>query len=266
MKKYYFLVSLPRSGNTLLGSILNQNKKISVTANSIVPEILWQLNMIKNTSLLFKNFPDEKSYSNIINKVFELYYKDWNSEIIIDRSRWGSDANIDLLNKYCPNKPKFIILVRPIEEVLASFIKWSEENPYNFINSESPIKTIEGKCDFLMSPELQIVQEYSSIYNIMKKYTEDDYILITYDDLVNNTEYEIKKIYDFLNMENYNHRFFNIDEFSVNGYFYNDLIVGNNLHKVNKNIKKNEYSIYKYLPKHVIEKYSNLNFWQECNK
>lgn len=262
MKKYYFLVSLPRSGNTLLGSILNQNKKISVTANSIVPEILWKLQEIKNTSLIFKNFSDENSYKNVMSNIFDSYYKNWKSEIIIDRSKWGSDLNIDLLNEYCPNKPKFIILVRPIQEVLASFIKWSQENPKNFINNESKIKTVSGKCDFLMSPELQIVQEYSSIYNITKKYNQIDYILIKYKNLINNTENEINKIYNFLNIEKYKHRFYNIDEFSANGYCYNDNVVGKNLHKVHKNIEKIPYSIEDYLPRDIIEKYSNANFWE----
>ena len=43
MKKIYFLCGLPRAGNTLLGSIVNQNKNIKITANSIVPDILYYL-------------------------------------------------------------------------------------------------------------------------------------------------------------------------------------------------------------------------------
>ena len=31
-KKLFFLVALPRSGNTLFASIMNQNKEIAVTA------------------------------------------------------------------------------------------------------------------------------------------------------------------------------------------------------------------------------------------
>ena len=33
MERIIFLSSLPRAGNTLLGSILNQNKKIKVSPN-----------------------------------------------------------------------------------------------------------------------------------------------------------------------------------------------------------------------------------------
>ena len=36
----FFLVALPRSGNTLLASLLNQNPDIACTANSLTLEIL----------------------------------------------------------------------------------------------------------------------------------------------------------------------------------------------------------------------------------
>ena len=39
MKEYYFLSGLPRSGNTLLGSIINQNPRISLTANTILTDV-----------------------------------------------------------------------------------------------------------------------------------------------------------------------------------------------------------------------------------
>ena len=39
-KKLFFLVALPRSGNTLFASIINQNPNIVCTANSITLEIM----------------------------------------------------------------------------------------------------------------------------------------------------------------------------------------------------------------------------------
>ena len=52
IKKIFFLVGLPRAGNTLLGSILNQNPDIAVTANSITPDILYVLYRVKNLGAL----------------------------------------------------------------------------------------------------------------------------------------------------------------------------------------------------------------------
>ena len=57
MKDLYFLLSLPRAGNTLLGSIINQSKSVKLTANTILSDVLYQLQLIKDTEI-YKNFPD----------------------------------------------------------------------------------------------------------------------------------------------------------------------------------------------------------------
>lgn len=263
MKQYYFLVGLPRSGNTLLASVLNQNSSISVTANSIVSDMLWKLELERRSNLIYKNFPDEHSFDNVMSGMFDLYYKDWQSNVIIDRSTWGTKNNIELLSKYCPNKPKFIILVRDVVEILASFIKWSIENPKNFINHETNNASIQEKCDFLMRPDLQIVQEYNAIYNILNSEHKENALLIDYDDLTLSPQEQIEKIYNFLELPIYNHSYENLSQFSVNGLHYNDSVVGDNLHKVKENkIEKTNYKVSDYLPHDVIHKYSQLNFWR----
>ena len=59
MKKFFCLHGLPRAGNTLLGSIINQNPKVAVTANSLIADMLGELYLLKHTDI-FKNFPDHK--------------------------------------------------------------------------------------------------------------------------------------------------------------------------------------------------------------
>ena len=77
MKQMFFLHGLPRAGNTLLGSILNQNSKIAVTANSPCADMLGELCMIKHTDI-FKNFPDHKSFDSVTKSLFENYnYELW---------------------------------------------------------------------------------------------------------------------------------------------------------------------------------------------
>jgi hypothetical protein len=264
MKQYYFLVSLPRSGNTVISSLLNQNPRISATANSILPDILWKLHQEKQNNLIFRNFPDHKSYNNMMKGLIESYYKDWTADIIVDRSNWGSPNNLELIKQYSPTEPKFIILVRDVLEVLASFIKWSEETPNNFLDHETNKGSREEKCEFLMRPDLQIVQEYSSIFNILKNESKDSYILVDYNCFVSDPRSQILKIYDFLQLDLFDHDYNNISQFSTNGINYDDSVVGENLHRVKQNgIYKSNYLIEQYLPRTVIEKYSNLNFWKD---
>ena len=244
LKKYYFLCSLPRAGNTLLGSILNQSKNIRLTANSILPELIYQLHLLKENQM-FKNFPDHKSFNSIIKNVFNNYYQEWNVDNIITRGVWGTPINLQLL-KSIIKKPKFIILYRPVLECLASFIK-----------IEKPLD-VEFRCKQLLEKEYIVGRSLWSIKSIIKK--KEDYIIINYNDLVNNTNNTLKKIFNYLEIEFENIDINNFKQFSVNNVFYDDTVLPFNLHTIRTNkIKFNKYSIKDYLPNNVINQYSSLD-------
>jgi hypothetical protein len=244
MKEYYFLSGLPRSGNTLLGSIINQNHKVSLTSNTILTDVLYQLSFIKDYQI-YKNFPDENSLDNIIKNVFNNYYKDWKAKFIIDRGLWGTPANLELL-KSIIKKPKFIILYRPVLECLASFIK-----------IEKPTD-VEARCHQLMEINGMIGKSLWSVKNIIKE--KEDYIRINYLDLINKPLDQTNKIYKFLNIDNFNHLFKNFNEFSTNNIKYDDSVLNAPLHKIRTNkIELNKYKIENYLPKNIIDLYSNLD-------
>ena len=127
MKQYYFLCGLPRCGNTFFASLINQNKNITVTANSIIPSVFQSIKSIYDTKE-FLTFPNYGALNNIVNNLFNNYYKDFKSDIIIDRGPWGTPGNLEFLKALNLNT-RFIILKRPILEILASFVK--VENPDN---------------------------------------------------------------------------------------------------------------------------------------
>ena len=106
MKKIYYLLGLPRAGNTLFGSLLNQNPRVRVTANSIVAETMWITQGLKNDTL-YKSFPDERSLDNVIKNIIPNYYKDWDCDVVLDRSVWGLQDNLEMLKKYAPNETLF---------------------------------------------------------------------------------------------------------------------------------------------------------------
>ena len=99
MKKYFFISGLPRSGNTLLSSLLNQNPDITVSGQSIIPEIFFRVEEIRNTSW-FENFPYEKGLENVSKNIFNNYFKNHKTKYIIDRGPWTSEYNYNILKKY----------------------------------------------------------------------------------------------------------------------------------------------------------------------
>mgnify|MGYP003679296126 FL=1 len=240
----YFLCSLPRAGNTILGSILNQSKDIRLTANSILPEIIYQLYLIKQDQL-FTNFPDHNSYDNIIHNIFNNYYKNWNVNNIITRGTWGTPVNLHLL-KSIIKKPKFIILYRPVLECLASFIK-----------IEKPIN-VELRCSQLLNKKDIIGKSLWSIKNIIQN--KEDHIVIQYKDLVINTNDTLKKIFNYLEVEFENINTNNLKQFNTNGISYDDSVLPFDLHTIRTDkIKLDDYKIEDYLPTNIIKQYSNLD-------
>ena len=132
-KQLFFLVAMPRSGNTLFASIMNQNPEIVCTANSITLEIMKDLFLLKKTDV-FQNYPDHKSLDNVLDSVFDIYYKDWPQDIIIDRGPVTTPGNFEVMQKHFKRPFKCIVLLRDLMDVLASYMKWYTENPSSYVN------------------------------------------------------------------------------------------------------------------------------------
>jgi len=67
----------------------------------------------------------------------------------------------------------------------------------------------------------------------------------------------VKKLFFLVAIQ---HRFFDLDQITVNGMRYNDGIVGKNMHTIRSEIKK-EYNPYiEKIPKRIREKYEHVKF------
>ena len=263
MKEIFFLNGLPRAGNTVFSSIMNQNLNIAATANSICADMMGELFMLKHTDI-FKNYPDHKSFDNVAKTVFENYYKDWKQDYIIDRAPWGYPINLKFLKETRSNI-KIIILVRDIIEVLGSFIDWSNREPTSFVN-QYEAKTVEEKCDMLMNKDGQIVKELIGIKHLIDQQPKEIYHIVKFNDLVKDTENTIDGVYNFLSIPKFKHDFNNISQFKINDMGYDDTIVGNGLHTLTTGAISNykeKYDAYSIIPKTIIEKYKQCNFWEE---
>ena len=263
MKEIFFLNGLPRAGNTVFGSIMNQNPNVAATANSICADMLGELFTLKHTDI-FKNYPDHKSFDNVAKTVFENYYKDWKQDYIIDRAPWGYPINLKFL-KETKSNIKIIVLVRDIIEVLGSFIDWSNREPTSFVN-QYEAKTVEEKCDMLMNKEGQIVKELIGIKHLIDQQPKEMYHIIEFNDLVKDTENIIDGVYNFLGIPKFKHDFNNIGQFKVNDMGYDDAVVGNGLHTLETGAisdYKEKYNAYSIIPSVIINKYKQCNFWEE---
>jgi sulfotransferase len=255
-KQLFFLVAMPRSGNTLFASIINQNPNVVCTANSITLEIMKDLHLLKQTDV-FQNYPDYKSLDNVLDSVYDTYYKNWPQRIIIDRGPVMTPGNFELIKKHYKRPFKVIVLLRDLMDVLASLMKWYTENPNAFPNRFN-LNTDEEKLSAIMNENGVVAKELKAIKNSYN-YSDICYF-VKYNDILNNPEQEFRKIYKFMGEPYFNHRFTNLQQININGISYDDTIVGNNMHKIKTEIKK-EYNPYiEKIPRRIKEKYEHIKF------
>ena len=248
---------MPRSGNTLFASIMNQNPEIVCTANSITLEIMKDLFLLKKTDV-FKNYPDYKSLDNVLDSVYDIYYKDWPQRIIIDRGPVMTKGNFALMQKHFKRPFKCIILLRDLMDVLASYMKWYTENPDAFVNRYN-LNTDEEKLSMIMNTKGAVAKDLEAIKNSYNYPGLCHYV--KYDDLVKNPEQEFKKIYQFIGEPYFNHRFNNLDQVKVNGLSYDDKVVGSNMHKLFDGPVRKVYNPYiEKIPERIRQKYEHIKF------
>ena len=141
---------------------------------------------------------------------------------------------------------KFIILYRPLLEVMASFVR--VEKPTDIIKY----------CDNLMLKETILSDALISTQNIID--SKKDYLLITYDDLVDDICKCVKKICEFISVSYIKPDLNNIRQLKINNIEYDDSVWTDDFHTIRtKEIKKNKYNIKDFLPKRVIDKYKNFD-------
>jgi hypothetical protein len=256
-KKIFFLAGFPRSGNTLLTSILNQNPDICCTPNSVVLEIYKDVWNLKKTDV-FQNYPDHESLHRVMEAIIPAYYQHWNFKYIIDRGPAGTEGNLYLLKKFFKQEIKVIFLVRPILEVLASWIGWMKKTPDSFIRKAT--KNPTDACHVLMKKEGQIAKELLCMQNLLKPENKHHVHFVDYKEIVEKPVATLKGIYKFLDIPLFKHRFVNLDQVIVNGLSYDDTIMGKGMHtiKTKKLIKsKTDVNI---LSPEIIKQYGKIKF------
>ena len=117
-KDYFFITGLPRTGSTLLTSLLSQNPNIHAAGNSPVSQMMFDMHIsvTENCDEQFEalGLNGSEYVSDIINR----FYSKTKSKYIFDKSRsWGKTLNVDIIKKYITDKPKFIVLLRSVTEI-----------------------------------------------------------------------------------------------------------------------------------------------------
>jgi sulfotransferase len=262
-KTFYFMGGLPRSGSTVLTAILNQHPDVYASPQSEYINMYFGLRDEIYNSESWKSNLMQEGYQNALDYLGNVLYSHIKKPVVIDKNRaWGTPGNqivAETLNK----KPKTILVLRPILEVLSSFVKLAENNPDNFIdnniaNQDFFVKyyreTNDVRCDYLMRSNGEIDQSLLAIATLIRN--PESCHVIWYEDLIANPQKTLSSIYQFLEIEDFKHNFSHIKQLDKHN---DDSVFGiKDLHTIASKIKPSETKPETILSSYVLSKYKNV--------
>jgi len=270
-KTYYFMAGLPRSGSTLLSSILNQNPKFYSGPSSPVLSTMFSVENHLQNDELFHGYPKPQQAHLIISSIISMFYSDIEQQVIIDKNRAWT-ARVPYIEGYIGQKAKIICPVRDIEEILTSMITMIRRNPYregnpriNFIDEQLvklniPIND-DTRCEYIAGPDGILGQSINAIVEGINQGFFDRFHFVEYQDLVNKPKQTLKKLYEFLEEEPYEHTFDNI----VNHNRENDMTTYglNDMHEVRPELKSTSADPIAVLSPYVLDKCKGMDIWRQ---
>lgn len=125
--KLHFISGLPRSGSTLLASILRQNPKFHASIMSPVGRVITDALVSMSPENEAHSFISEKQRRDVLTGIFDSFYKPLHKKVIFDNNRrWTCNASgLATLYPGC----KIICCVRSPAAIVDSFERLTRANP-----------------------------------------------------------------------------------------------------------------------------------------
>jgi sulfotransferase len=270
MKEIFFLAGLQRSGATVLSSILNQNPDLWVSPAS--PMLQMMINATQTfDSFEHKDYDRGNAISNAIAAIPQNFYYDKQANYIIDKNlNWTSVNGVEVAHRYINQNIKIICPVRDILDILVSFDTIINAHPDSqqnaLMDKEVLLETFPDKpmadrrADWLMKFGNDIMRCLNNMKHAMNPEYRHLFHFVEYVDLTTNPQKEINKIYEYLEIPQYNHEYQNIEDSS--GISENSLTGIKNLHKVRPKLEKKSRKPEDVFLPETIQRYSGLEFWR----
>jgi sulfotransferase len=255
MKKYHFITGLPRSGSTLLTSILIQNPNFhSSITDPLATFVKGMLETLVSEPGMKFEFPENRRETTIRGMI-DGYYAEVDKPVVFNTNRGWTYLTPQIKQLY-PDA-KLIVCVRDVNWVLDSFETAHRNNPLltNTVTG-GPGKSVYERIDMLMETNGVVGFPYVGIKQAITSNERNRLILVEYDSLVKDTENTMKAIYSFIDEPYYQHDFNNVER-NWDDY---DSEIGIKLHRIRKKVEfipRNSI-----LPPDITQKYAGMEVWR----
>jgi sulfotransferase len=263
-KTYHFMAGLPRSGSTVLSALLNQNPEIYASPQTDLLSMLYELESKIPSYESYRAKLMHPNFASVLYGMADTFYTPIDKPVVIDKNRgWGTPYNWDNLSLYVNPEGKVILTMRPILEVLASFIRIAQKT--NKATASMPYlndnlwathyrNATDAQVESIMAANGEMDRAIFSIANLINNHRDKVHV-VWFDDLLDRPQETMNGIYDFLGLNLFEHNFNNIKSVDNHDDFSGYGVLG--LHDVGKKLTKPKTKVEDYLSDYAVTKYGN---------
>ncbi len=212
-KTIHFVSGMPRSGSTLLCNILNQNPRFWASPTSGLCPLILRVNHV------WSEIPELKASSNSQEKFGLLQgmlrgFHTTERPVVFSKSR-GWVACVETLRNALKVEPKILVTIRDLPSILASCEKLFRkelQSPESIAQWGAHMETIEGRLAFWTGADQMVGGGYNRIRDCVMRGNRRNLHFINFDDLCDQPESVIKRVYEFLGEELFPHNFNQVEQ------------------------------------------------------
>lgn len=202
MIQYMFIAGYPRSGSTILASLLRQNPRFHAGILSPMGPLTMALQNQFAPANEAHTFYTEEDRLRLFRGVFDLYYETTKKPVIFDMNRrWAACS--ELIHYVFPDS-YMICCVRPVREVLNSFERLFRTNlgPSSIASSDVS-GTVYDRCANLMQSNNAVGFAVRAVAQAYAGPARDRLLFIEYADLVRQPQRVLDWIHDKIGEERF---------------------------------------------------------------
>lgn len=265
MKTHYFISGLPRAGSTLLCNILAQNPKFYVSpATSGCHDVLF--NIRNQWDRLIEHQAEGVNYDQLRRVMVASLdaYHNTDKTTVIDKGR-GWLSLMEMMEFIKGGPVKVIVPVRDVCEILASFeVLWRKSTGMTQWAFEQAdyfkAQTVEGRCDIWAGNGQPVGLAYNRVKDALSRGYGKSMLFVEFDDLTRDPASAMRKIYDFLGEDSFEHNFANVEQVTKEDDVNVHRIPG--LHSIRPVVSPVPKRAMEVLGPALVQKYANSEVWR----
>ena len=200
-KNFLFQAGLPRTGSTVLSAILDQNPDIHAGQNSPVCQLMWdiQVSCENGASQQLRASDRAVFQDDLLNILPDLYYSHVPEPTVVDKCMtWTLPLNLNLIRRYITSDPKIVVLTRPVDEIVESFV-----NAYHRAGLDCDVDLLRAKGEPIMrsADGAQWAREMNT----------GEFLFVEYADFMADPATTLERIYNHYGLPVFDHNFDNIE-------------------------------------------------------